>query len=129
MLRQQFYVSAFRSLASPHPVKDQSRTTQISDEQTCARTGCFSPATNTREEDHGIERQLHRVMDGPPKLGVSGKNWTAAARAPGKLLLKLIFQGCAHCRADGRIFVGNRLHLAIHPYPIFNIPIQVVCAL
>ena len=60
---------------------------------------------------------------------VSGKNWTAAARAPGKLLLKLKFPGCAHCRADGGIFVGNCLHLAVHPCPVFNIPIEVVCAL
>ena len=67
-----------------------------------------------------------RIMDGPPKLGVSGKNWTAPARVPGKLLIKLIFPECAHYHTDGRIFLGNRLHLTIHPCPVFNIPIQVV---
>ena len=51
---------------------------------------------------------------------VSGKNWTAAARAPGKLLLKLIFPGCAHCHAAPMVeflskpptFGGQ---MAVHP--------------
>ena len=92
--------------------------TQISDEQTCARTGCFLQLRIIQERKIMASKDnftfrittrkplgsncWRRGMDGPPKLVVSGKNWTVAARAPGKLLLKLIFP-CAHCRADGRI--------------------------
>ena len=46
----QVYVYIFRSLASLHSVKDQSRTPLISDERTYARTGFFPQIRNTREQ-------------------------------------------------------------------------------
>ena len=46
---------------------------------------------------------------------VSGKNWTAAARAPGKLLLKLIFPGCATARTAAPTVEGKLLLKLIFP--------------
>ena len=97
----------------------------------------FPPATNTREEDYSSERQLHLfgsqranhldlTVDGGARIDSQslGGFWQKLDRRGArtrKIIIKINISGCAHCRADGGIFVGSRLHLAGHPCPVFNI--------